>query len=51
MEYCIGFPNDGTGTFHDMAKRGIFIIDRVVQEEMGSSVDLKNKIWLIPDIK
>lgn len=43
------FPNDGIDTFQDMAEKGIFIIDRVVQEEMGGGVDLETDTWLIPD--
>ena len=42
------FPN-GVDTFDNMAKTGIFIIDRVVQEEMGGGVNLKNNVWYIPD--
>lgn len=42
------FPNDGIDTFENMAKTGIFIIDRVVQEEMGGGVDLKDNVWYIP---
>ncbi len=47
----INFPNDGIDTFDNMAKKGVFIIDRVVQEQMGGGVDLKNDLWYIPDIK
>lgn len=32
-----------------MAKRGVFIIDRVVQQEMGGGVDLVNDVWYIPN--
>ena len=42
------FPNDGMDTFQAMAERGIFVIDRVVQEEMRGGVDLDNNLWLIP---
>lgn len=28
--------------------KGIFIIDRAVQKQMGSGVDLKYGIWYIP---
>jgi len=31
------------------AKRGVFVIDRVVQEEIGGGVDLDNDRWFIPD--
>jgi len=43
------FPNDGIDTFEAMAERGVVIIDRVVQEEMGGRLDLENNRWLIPD--
>jgi len=45
----IGFPNDGIDTFHDMAEKGVYIVDRVVQEQMSGGVDLKNGLWYIPD--
>ena len=44
----IGFPDDGMDTFPKMAEKGIFIIDRVVQEELGGGVDLKKDVWYIP---
>lgn len=44
-----GFPNKGLNTFEEMAKTGIYIVDRAVQEEMGGGVDLKNDLWYIPD--
>ena len=42
------FPNEGIDTFHAMAEKGLFVIDRVVQEEMGGGIDLINNQWLIP---
>jgi hypothetical protein len=42
------FPNNGIYTFNEMAELGVFIIDRLVQEEMGGGIDLKNNIWYIP---
>jgi hypothetical protein len=42
------FPDDGIDTFDNMAKTGIFIVDRAVQEEMGGGVDLENNVWYIP---
>ncbi len=45
-----GFPKDGIDTFLNMAETGIFIVDRVVQEQMGGGVDLKKDIWFIPQI-
>lgn len=44
----IGFENDGIDTFENMALKGIWIIDRVVQEEMKGGIDLKNNVWYIP---
>lgn len=44
----VNFPNDGLDTFDEMAKKGIYIIDRVVQEEMDGGVDLVKDVWYIP---
>jgi hypothetical protein len=44
----VNFPKDGIDTFDEMAKTGIYIIDRVVQEEMGGGVDLEKDVWYIP---
>lgn len=44
----VNFPNEGLDTFDEMAKKGIYIIDRVVQEEMGGGVDLEKDVWYIP---
>ena len=45
------FPNNGIDSFENMANTGIFIIDRVVQDEMGGGVDLDNNNWYIPNIE
>ncbi|MFL2554943.1 MAG: ADP-ribosylglycohydrolase family protein [Candidatus Rariloculaceae bacterium] len=45
-----GFLNDGIDTFQAMAEKGVFIVDRVVQEEMGGGVDLVNNLWHIPNV-
>lgn len=42
------FPNNGLDTFENMAQTGVFIIDRVVQDEMNGGVDLAGNVWLIP---
>lgn len=42
------FSEDGIDTFENMAQKGIFIVDRVVQEQMQGGVDLKNDVWYIP---
>ena len=44
----VNFPNNGLDNFHDMAKTGVFVIDRVIQEEMGGGVDLEKDLWYIP---
>ena len=43
-----GFPNDGIDTIQAMAERGVLVVDRVVQEEMGGGVDLVNNLWYVP---
>lgn len=43
------FPDNGIDTFNRMAEKGLYIIDRVVQEEMGGGVDLKINVWYIPE--
>lgn len=42
------FPNNGINTFENMAANGLKIIDRVVTEEMGGTIDLQNNVWIIP---
>jgi len=32
-----------------MAEKGIYIVDRVVQEEMKGGIDLEKNIWYIPN--
>jgi len=44
----VGFPNEGIDTFESMAQKGLWIIDRVVQEELMGGVDLANNSWYIP---
>jgi len=46
----IGFPNNGIDTFDDMAKMGIYVIDRAVQEQMGGGINLGEDVWYIPNI-
>lgn len=45
----INFPNNGMDNFKGMAEKGIYIIDRVVQEEMQGGIDLSKNVWYIPD--
>ncbi|MEM8968115.1 MAG: ADP-ribosylglycohydrolase family protein, partial [Bacteroidota bacterium] len=42
------FPNEGIDTFEDMASKGLEVIDRVVQEEMGGTIDTEQNTWIIP---
>lgn len=42
------FPNNGIDTFENMAQMGLTVIDRVVKEEMGGTIDLENNRWIIP---
>ena len=47
----VNFPNDGLDNFENMAKTGVYIVDRVVQEEMGGGVDLDKDAWYIPSVE
>lgn len=42
------FPNDGIDTFDAMADRGLQVVDRVVEEELGGSIDTEKQQWRIP---
>ncbi len=44
----IGFPNNGIDTFDHMAEMGIYVTDRVVQEQMGGGIDLTTNVWYVP---
>ncbi len=43
-----GFPNDGIDDFEHMAQKGIWIIDRVIAEEMKGGIDLQKNLWHLP---
>lgn len=45
----IGFEK-GLDNFENMAIKGVWIIDRVVQEEMRGGVDLKGNRWFVPSL-
>jgi len=45
------FPNNGLDNFTAMATKGVFIVDRVVQERLGGGVDLEKGFWYIPSNK
>ncbi len=42
------FPNDGLTDFDEMATTGLFIIDRVVQEQLGGGIDQLKGVWHLP---
>ena len=42
------FPNNGIDTFENMSEKGVYIIDRVVQEQMKGGIDLEKDVWYIP---
>lgn len=42
------FPNNGIDTFEHMSEIGIYIVDRVVQEQLKGGIDLNKNIWYIP---
>ncbi|MDX2306457.1 MAG: ADP-ribosylglycohydrolase family protein [Microscillaceae bacterium] len=44
------FPNNGIDSFDNMAKKGVLIIDRVIQEQMNGGVDLQKNVWYIPAV-
>ncbi len=46
----VNFPNDGMDDFINMAKIGVYIVDRVVQEQMNGGVDLEKDVWYIPSV-
>ena len=41
------FPK-GVDNFSNMADIGVFITDRVIQEDLGGGIDLKKNLWYIP---
>lgn len=45
----INFPQDGIDNFDSMAEKGLYVIDRVVIEEMGGGIDPDKNLWYIPD--
>ncbi len=42
------FPGNGVDTFENMAQMGIMVTDRVIEEEIGGSIDPKKNNWNIP---
>lgn len=46
-----GFDKNGIDTFENMSQKGIYAIDRVVQEEMKGGIDLRKNTWYIPQTK
>ena len=45
-----GFPNKGLDTFSNMARIGVYVIDRVIQEQIGGGINLEKDIWYIPNM-
>ena len=45
------FGKDSLDTFDNMAKKGIFVIDRVVQEQLQGSINIDDGYWSIPKPK
>ena len=43
------FPN-GVDNFSNMAKLGVYITDRVIQDELGGGIDLNKNIWYVPKL-
>ncbi len=39
----------GVDNFQDMAKKGVFVVDRVVQAQMQGGIDLEGNYWYIPN--
>jgi hypothetical protein len=42
------FPNEGIDTFENMAQKGLRVTERVIEEEMGGTVDPEHNQWIIP---
>lgn len=42
------FPNNGIDSFESMAKNGLTVIDRIVEKQIGGTVDFEKNIWTIP---
>ena len=44
-----GCDNEGIDTFENMALKGLWVIDRVVQEELNGKVDQTGSYWYLPE--
>ena len=42
------FPNEGVDTLENMALKGLMVTDRVIEEEIGGTLDQENNRWIIP---
>ena len=42
------FPHGGMDTFEQMALKGVSVVDRVVSELIGGTIDLEKNVWIIP---
>ncbi|QLE83723.1 ADP-ribosylglycohydrolase family protein [Shewanella sp. Scap07] len=45
-----GFDNNGIDNFADMAAKGVGIVDHVVIEQLGGSLDTERQVWRIPQV-
>ena len=48
MHPCAGGFENGIDTFENMARMGVAVVDRMVQEAMNGRVDLKEDARYIP---
>jgi len=42
------FPNNGIDSFENMAEKGLKVVDRVISEQIGGTIDLESDSWYIP---
>jgi hypothetical protein len=47
----INFPNNGRDSFDNMARKGVKIIDWVVEEQLKGQIDHEANKWFIPSTK
>ena len=45
------FPlKNGIDSFDAMAKKGVFIVDRIVQDRLGGGIDFEKGVWVLPNV-
>ncbi|MEM1338997.1 MAG: ADP-ribosylglycohydrolase family protein [Bacteroidota bacterium] len=42
------FPVEGNDTFENMALKGLTVVDNVVKNEIGGTIDPEGNVWIIP---